>query len=469
MVLRRLSIWVFILTGILANVRGNIVSDSLLIVRSIDISGNRITREPIILRELTFAEGDTVPANELPDILARSEDNLMNTSLFNFVTLSNEIEGNDLKVHIEVTERWYIWPIPIFEHAERNLPSWLRNPEFSKLNYGVQVNWNNFRGRRELIELKLRFGYKEQYALFYSTPGIGKKQQHGLTFGINKFRQREIIYRTADNKPQYLKSQGHYTFETLSPSMAYTWRPGLYFSQSVLFSWTDIKLRNDLYHEDYLGLPIGQDLKWFSLSYLMDLDYRDYKAYPLKGYWFSFRIHQLGLGLQKDFHFNKTYFTFIGAAHNQVLPRLYVGDATKIRLTRDDDLPYYFREGIGYETYLRGFEYYVIDGNSYFISSNNLKYAIIPGITHTLKWIPMSQFSKVHLALYTNLFFDFAAVRGSSYETDQNNLVNDFLFSTGIGFDLVTYYDQVYRLEFTLNSLGEPGIYLHLETPFRRW
>ena len=179
MVLRRMSIWVLILTGFFGNVRGNVVSDSLLIVRSIDISGNRITRGPIILRELTFAEGDTVPANELPEIFARSEDNLMNTSLFNFVTLSNDTEGNDLKVHIEVTERWYIWPIPIFEHAERNLPSWLRNPEFSKLNYGVQVNWNNFRGRRELIELKLRFGYKEQYAFSILYPGSEKSSSTG--------------------------------------------------------------------------------------------------------------------------------------------------------------------------------------------------------------------------------------------------------------------------------------------------
>ena len=55
------------------------------------------------------------------------------------------------------------------------------------------------------------------------------------------------------------------------------------------------------------------------------------------------------------------------------------------------------------------------------------------------------------------------------YEYDNNSLVNDFLYSTGIGFDLVTYYDQVYRLEFTLNSLGKTGIFLHLETPFRRW
>ncbi|HYW97021.1 MAG TPA: hypothetical protein VE870_15605, partial [Bacteroidales bacterium] len=98
-----------------------------------------------------------------------------------------------------------------------------------------------------------------------------------------------------------------------------------------------------------------------------------------------------------------------------------------------------------------------------------LKYTLIPDVKFKLNWLPMEQFSKVNFRLYGNLFFDCAAVRGSQYEYDNNDLVNSFLYSTGIGFDLVTYYDQVYRLEFTLNSLGEAGIFLHLETPFRRW
>ncbi len=470
MIHRRILIWMFILsatvTGV-ASAQG--FSDSLLVVRSVDISGNKVTRKNVILRELPFGIGDTIPASRLSGIMSRSKDNLMNTSLFNFVTVRGDTVANDLLVHIDVTERWYIWPIPIFEHAERNFPAWLKDPEFSKLNYGVQINWNNFRGRRELIALKLRFGYKEQYDLVYSIPNLGKNQQHGLTFSINKFRQHKIIFRTAENKPQYLNDQDHYTFETLSPAIAYTWRPGLYVTHSVFFSYADITMRNDLYHEDYLGTPPGTDLRWFNLSYWMDLDYRDYKIYPLKGYLLSFRLQQQGLGLIRDFDYRRTYFTLIGAKHTQLLPRLYLGDAAKIRLTKDQTLPYIFREGLGYDTYLRGFEYYVIDGNSYFISVNNLKYALIPGVTQNLKWVPLEQFGKVHFSLYANLFFDIARVNGPSYLIDGNNLENRFLYSSGLGLDLVTYYDQVYRLEFTLNSLGEPGIYLHLETPFRRW
>ncbi|HYW96939.1 MAG TPA: BamA/TamA family outer membrane protein, partial [Bacteroidales bacterium] len=337
-------------------------TDTLLVVRDITISGNKVTKDHIILRELPFASGDTLMASVLPEVTARSEDNLMNTSLFNFVTVTSHRADPFLDIQINVTERWYIWPIPIFEHAERNFPAWLRDPEFSRLNYGLQVNWNNFRGRRELIELKVRLGYKEQYGLMYAIPNLGRRQQHGISFGVNKFRQHEVIIKTANNEPRYLSNSDKYTYETLTPSISYTWRPGLYFSHSVFFSYSDITFRNNQYHEEYLGVPPGTDLRWFSLSYLAEIDYRDYKFYPLKGYLLLLRLHQQGLGLVKDFNNSKTYLTFIGAVHNKLLPRFYLGDVVKVRLTKDEVLPYYFRQGIGYNTYLRGFEYYLIDG-----------------------------------------------------------------------------------------------------------
>jgi hypothetical protein len=62
-----------------------------------------------------------------------------------------------------------------------------------------------------------------------------------------------------------------------------------------------------------------------------------------------------------------------------------------------------------------------------------------------------------------------AWVDASSASENGNNLNNKLLWSTGLGLDLLSYYDQVYRLEFTYNSLGEAGIYLHLETAFSRW
>ena len=410
MIYRHTVILMLLLLGTAARISAQDDSDTILIVRRIAISGNKVTKEHVILRELPFETGDTIFSSVLQSVLERSKDNLMNTSLFNFVHIAPFISNNILDIEITITERWYIWPTPIFEHAERNFPAWLKDPEFSKLNYGLQVNWNNFRGRRELIEFKARVGYKEQFGMMYSIPNLGRNQQHGLSFGINKFRQHEIIIRTTDNKPAYLKNQDRYIYETLSPGLIYTWRPGLYFTNSIFLSYSDITLRDDQYHQEYLGVPAGEDLRWFNFSYWLDLDYRDYKVYPLTGWRFSARYLQQGLGLVKQFDYAKSFLTLLGAKHIQLAPRLYMGDVMKVRFTKNEKVPYFFREGIGYNTNLRGFEYYVIDGNSYFISVNNLKYAIVPGVTHKLSWIPMEQFSKIHFSVYANLFFDVAAV-----------------------------------------------------------
>jgi hypothetical protein len=38
-----------------------------------------------------------------------------------------------------------------------------------------------------------------------------------------------------------------------------------------------------------------------------------------------------------------------------------------------------------------------------------------------------------------------------------------------VGLDFVTYYDQVFRLDFAINRYGEYGFFFHIETPFYRW
>ena len=63
-------------------------TDSLVIVGKISWSGNNITRDNIITRELEFTEGDTLTKNDFQNKLIKSRENLMNRSLFNFVTFS---------------------------------------------------------------------------------------------------------------------------------------------------------------------------------------------------------------------------------------------------------------------------------------------------------------------------------------------------------------------------------------------
>jgi len=99
----------------------------------------------------------------------------------------------------------------------------------------------------------------------------------------------------------------------------------------------------------------------------------------------------------------------------------------------------------------------VIDGNSYGLLVNNLKYCLLQERRYNLTYIPWSQFNPIHFSVYTNLFFDMAYIQGQYYAIDGNNYVNRLLYTGGLGLDLVSYYDQVIRFELSVNREGQPG------------
>jgi len=120
------------------------------VIKNITITGNRVTKSTIVSRELTFKINDTVTADNLGLLFERSRENLLKTSLFNYVyfdTLSEE--SNLLKITVSLEERWYTWPEFHFNHADRNLSTWWQSRDFSRINYGLGISHYNFRGRRE--------------------------------------------------------------------------------------------------------------------------------------------------------------------------------------------------------------------------------------------------------------------------------------------------------------------------------
>ena len=78
-------------------------------VMGVTITGSKITKDRIILRELLVQEGDTVDAAAIYDKLERSRQNLMNLSLFNTVTvLPLYLDGRHVMIEVTVNERWTI-------------------------------------------------------------------------------------------------------------------------------------------------------------------------------------------------------------------------------------------------------------------------------------------------------------------------------------------------------------------------
>ncbi|MEZ5195400.1 MAG: POTRA domain-containing protein, partial [Bacteroidales bacterium] len=189
------------------------VDGDFVIIHKIILLGNKITKDRIIFRELIFSEDDTIAAGTLDEKLQQSRKNLVNTSLFNFVTISYmliEDSANLVDVTIEFIERWYVWPVPIFEFADRNFNEWLKKRDWSRLNYGVFLTWNNFRGRREKLILYARFGYDQKYELSYQIPYINRKQTWGMGFAGGLSQNHEIPYNSVDNKEVYYKSEEFY-------------------------------------------------------------------------------------------------------------------------------------------------------------------------------------------------------------------------------------------------------------------
>ena len=84
-------------------------------VSSIFLIGNTKTQNDIILRELAFEKNTSYATGNLDKRIEESKKNLVNLKLFNFVNINKTEDKDSIEITIDVIEKWYIWPYPIFE------------------------------------------------------------------------------------------------------------------------------------------------------------------------------------------------------------------------------------------------------------------------------------------------------------------------------------------------------------------
>lgn len=447
-----------------------IITEDRLVIADIIIRGNNITREPVILRELVFSRGDTILKMELLPAIQRSRENLLNLSLFNFVYFdADHYPGNRIHVLITITERWYIWPVPILEYADRNFSSFIQNRDWDKINYGLWLKWNNFRGRNELLTGKLRLGYINEYALAYQVPNLGRRQQHGFSTGFNMNYQNEVFVATVNNYPVEYTPREKPAMIRLNAFTYYTFRPRLYTTHSLRLDYYNYTTSDSVAEVNPNFLGDGRTrLDFFSLSYFFNHDVRDSKVYPLDGFAVKLRAEKVGLGIVPDYPYDNLLLTGVFLFHQQLARRVYFYNATKARYSFEKLMPYAFNRGLGYNEFLSGYEPYVIDGSDYFITRYNLKFQLIKPTMQSIPFIRMEQFGMIHYSVYFNFFAD-AGYVNNTFPNPTNTMVNNWQFSAGAGLDLVTYYDQVFRIDYAINRFGDHGVFFHLEVPFSRW
>lgn len=95
----------------LASLCAQSVDDSLFVVKEIRISGNDITKEYVIRREMKLHDGDTLRQ----EVIKRDKDRIYNLGLFNKVDIEYSVEDKQATVFVVVSERWYLLPYPVSE------------------------------------------------------------------------------------------------------------------------------------------------------------------------------------------------------------------------------------------------------------------------------------------------------------------------------------------------------------------
>lgn len=433
-----------------------------IVIGSISIKGNNTTRRFIITRELTFNEGDTLARNIFEGMMKQSEKNLMNTSLFNFATIetkSDSVSPGVQQVFITLTERWYLWPVPIFELAETNFNTWWQGKNFSRTNYGIYVVKENFRGRKELIRFKIQLGFTEQFAMQYQVPYINKKQTLGVSVTAGYWGNHEVNYGTLLNKRQFFKDNNKYLREEFYSRLTLSYRKALYTSHLFEVQYINGTIADTVARAEPGYFVNGNSqMEYFYLLWQFRHDKRDYRAYPLDGYYYGIDVIKYGLGLfPQGPNTLITYFSL--AKYHKLHPRFFFANGAYLKLNFFDPPAYSFQRGLGYDDFVRGYEYYVIDGQNYGLLRTNLKYLLLKSSEEKVPVIKNEKFSKLFYSVYLNAYLDVGYVRDKLYFTG-NPLANSLMQGSGLGIDFMTYYEMVMRAEFSINRMRETGFFL---------
>ncbi|OGU29840.1 MAG: hypothetical protein A2057_17380 [Ignavibacteria bacterium GWA2_35_9] len=408
-------------------------------IDSIEIEGNDITEEFIILRELTFEIGDTVTSI----ILHYNEERIFSLGIFNKVELKPLNDSGKNILHINVEESWYIYPIPFAD---------LENSDWNKLSYGFIVIIKNFRGRNELLSGKLKLGYDPAFSLAYYNPSLGYKS--------DIFFNALVSYGTSRNKSiiagKLYGDNFDYTYVTDLIGFGY---------RINTFNWVGIDFGYNYYESPkYIKGINASDKridKSFSLGLSYNYDTRDLIQFPREGILFSYYMQFKGLGIN-----NVDYRIFI--IDLREYQRL-VGDlGGKIRLTTRQTtgrlIPFYDYSYLGYEEAVRGHFSTEREGNNYYIGSVELNHPIIKDINISLDFVPLlpRELVTFRMALYAQLFADM----GTTQFRGEPIRIKDFDKGYGIGLSLLLLPYNLARFELAFDEYGNTEFILGLGTSF---
>lgn len=441
-------------------------------IRNLEVTGTKKTRIYIVYREIQFKKGDSLSIASLQNELEQARHQVYNTTLFNEVRFDlTVLDSANADMAIHVTERWYLYPIPQFQLVDRNFNEWWKtyHHSFNRVNYGIKFVHYNLSGRRDQLRIFLINGYSRNVLFNYSNPYSNKALNKGFSVSGGYSQTREVAFRTSytDTLENYsdgqLKSSvSGFVKQSWFVGGSYSIRKRFFSRQQLSAALTYLKvadsviIKNSNYFKDSVRSKIFPDL-----VYTYQYTNVDNTSYSLKGTSWFLSLFKRGWGISSGldmFQIEAGLNKYFPLGHNWY-GSFYLNGKIKLPF----DQAYINQRGLGYgENYLRGLEYYVIDGVATALLKTTVKKKIV-SFNIPFRLFP-KVFTRIPFTFYAKTYGDLGYVYNKkAFDTRLNNRL---LYSGGFGIDVLTLYDINLRFEYSFNQLGKNGLFLHNQSGF---
>ncbi len=449
----------FLSLGISSKIQASQQDSLMSVIESIEIKGHKKTKDRIILRELTFKVGDTINPVNKNYHTERSRQQLLNLYLFNEVQITFE----NHKAVIYIKERWYIWPSPKLNHADRNFNQWWLSKDPERLTYGLDLEWYNFRGRNETLKFYFRSGYTKQAALLYQLPYFNKKQTWGAQLNAHYSRNKEVWVATESNKVQFLQANDLNLIERKSIELAFVHRKKILSYHRFYGGYRQIQVNDTVIksNPNYLVASSLRQQEWY-LGYLFTYDKRDFKGYPLKGRLFKASA-EYGV-FASAIRSNPFTLKMSYSEYTPISKRFFNSSLLTLRRMEMSFPAYNKLLALGYERdFIRGYELNVIDGLHFALAKTEFKYKLFDKKFPFVKGF--RNYETIPIAMYLTAFSDVGKVVShplllETLKDKGNTMVGEWQYGAGMGVNVVAYYDYCMRVEYSVNRFLFNRFYL---------
>ncbi|MEM9836004.1 MAG: POTRA domain-containing protein [Bacteroidota bacterium] len=453
-------IWLFLLPIYLM---GQTANDSIY-VEEVRILGHKKTRSSTIFREMPFGRTESMAIKDIEAKISEAEANLLNTGLFaevNISTVEWNVPGNKVVFVVTVRENWYIYPVPVFELADRNFNVWWteQNRALDRVNLGVKFTHYNFTGRRDRLRLGIEFGYTEQLGLSYNLPYLNRQQNLGLILNFSTLRRREQNFQTTNDRQEFYEDPDNFVYNKSEYEVGLVYRRRLYASHTVRLGYRNESIADTIAQElnpNFFSNQANRQ-RYFSLYYEFTDDRRDVRGYAWKGSYFRARLQKDGLGIlgeRNSFAIWGDYrrFTPLGEKWS-----LNTSVGFKYSLARNQQ-PFLENRAVGFGDYgMAGYQFFVVDGLDMVIFRAGLRRKLFKGRLDLGKLVFIDAFRYIPYRVLFGAQID-QGWTNAPFNEGRNALANKWLLGASAGLDVVLFYDIVLSVRYHRNRLGQGSI-----------